>query len=78
VKRNTAVLLTEDVTVRLDTLAEALSEPWFTATRSDALRAAIARGLEELERKLDVAKAADTGPPRTTGARRGRPVKNKH
>ena len=46
---------------RCDALAPALSIPGITATRTDVLRAAIARGLEELEAdaKGGAAKARD-------------------
>ena len=45
----TAVRLPESWFARLDKLAERLSQPGLTLSRTDALRMAIARGMAEME-----------------------------
>lgn len=50
----TAVRLPKSWFARLDKLAEQLSQPGLTLSRTDALRMAIARGMAEMESELQV------------------------
>ena len=50
-KKHVAVRLDSEEIARIDALLPRLSEPWRKATRSDALRAALLRGLELLEQE---------------------------
>jgi len=61
----TAVRLEQDLLDRIDALAVALSTEWNRVSRSDAMRAAILRGLPELEdeaKRVAVARAAAPTP----------------
>lgn len=47
----TAIRLPKSIIDRIDKLAERVSQPGMRATRADALRIALGRGLDELEGK---------------------------
>jgi len=55
--------LVASLAARVDALVPRFSRPWRKATRVDALRAAILRGLDALEAEGDA-------PPKSTGRRR--------
>jgi predicted DNA-binding protein len=54
----TAVRLEQELLDRIDALAENLSTEWNRVSRSDAMRAAILRGLPDLEAEAERVKAA--------------------
>jgi len=58
----TAIRLTGELLARIDRLAENLSTEWNAVSRSDAIRAAILRGLPSLEEEAERVKAARVAP----------------
>jgi hypothetical protein len=57
--RQTAVRLPEDWFARLDVIAEKLARPGIPVSQADAIRAAMARGLDALEAEYGI-KAKET------------------
>jgi hypothetical protein len=60
-KKHTAIRLDPATTARIDALIPCLSTPWHKATRSDAVRAVIAAGLDVLGKPAKPARGRKGG-----------------